>query len=110
MQEHFNENYVESEKYPTAAFKGQITDISAVDFQKRGVYPVKVSGEMTIHGETKPCSADGTLEVMAGGLLAKSEFLLNPEDYGISIPSLVREKIAKDLSISVEMKYLPLNK
>ncbi|MFZ5940901.1 MAG: YceI family protein [Bacteroidota bacterium] len=108
MQEHFNENYVESEKYPTSTFKGKIEDVSAVDFKKRGVYKVKVSGEMTIHGVSKPYSADGTIEVMAGGLLAKSEFLLNPEDFGIEIPSLVREKIANDLSIKVDMKYLPL--
>jgi len=110
MQEHFNENYVESETYPDAAFKGKIEDISSVNLNKRGLYPVKVTGDMTIHGVTKKVSAEGNLEVMAGGLLARSEFFLNPEDYKIDIPGLVREKIANELSIKVEMKYLPLEK
>src|SRR6476661_3108538 len=53
MEEHFNENYMESEKFPKASFKGTVADISKVNFSKDGVYNVNVSGDLTIHGVTK---------------------------------------------------------
>ena len=54
MQEHFNEKYIESDKYPKATFKGKITDMNKVDLSKDGNYTVDVEGEITIHGETQP--------------------------------------------------------
>jgi hypothetical protein len=59
MQEHFNENYMESEKYPKASFKGKITNLDKINFKKDGVYNAEVSGDMTIHNATKPLSAKG---------------------------------------------------
>jgi polyisoprenoid-binding protein YceI len=110
MQEHFNENYMESNEYPKATFKGQIDDLSAVDFSKDGEYEVQVSGEMTIHGVTQPLKAPGTIVVQNGELSAKASFDLTVADYKIEIPAIVREKIAKVVSVVVEMDYEPLKK
>src|SRR5688500_15365572 len=57
MQEHFNENYMESDKYPKSTFKGKITDLSKVNFNKDGTYNVKVQGDLFIHGVTKNVTA-----------------------------------------------------
>lgn len=108
LEEHFNENYVESDKFPKSSFTGKITNLSTVDFAKKGIYPVAVDGELTIHGIVKKISSKGTLEVLDGGINASSKFNINPEDYGIAIPSLVREKISKDLEVTVTMKFAPL--
>jgi len=105
MEEHFNENYVESEKYPKSTFKGKILNNNAVDYTKMGSYIVEVKGEMTIHGKTNTVNANATIEITDGGLVAKTKFLLNPEDYGIKIPKLVRKNIAENLEISVNMIY-----
>ncbi len=108
MQEHFNENYVESEKYPKSGFKGSITNNDEVDYGKKGTYKVTVKGDMTIHGVTNTLSTEGTIEVVKGGIVAKTTFKLNPEDYDIKIPKIVRNKIANDLEITVNMSYSPI--
>jgi polyisoprenoid-binding protein YceI len=110
MQEHFNENYVESDKFPKCTFKGKIADISSVNLSKDGTYPVKVTGDMTLHGVTKPVSADGTLTVKEGKVLASSAFKIKPEDYNIEIPSVVRDKIAKELEVTVKADLEPFKK
>ncbi len=110
MQEHFNENYMESDKFPKCTFKGKIADINSVNFTKDGTYPVKVAGDMTMHGVTKPVSTDGTLTVKAGKVMASSIFLVKPEDYNIAIPSVVRDKIASELEVTVKADLEPLKK
>ena len=107
MQEHFNENYVESDKYPKSTFKGKILNPDAVNFNKDGVYNVKVDGDMTIHGVTNKISTDGTVEVKAGKITAKSKFPIAIADYKISVPAVVRDNIAKDVEVTVEMQYEP---
>jgi len=108
MQEHFNENYVESDKFPKAVFKGNVTNMSSVDLKKDGTYPVKVKGMLTLHGETKEVQADGTLTVKDGGINSgKSEFKIIPQDYKIEIPSVVKDKIAKEILINVDVNYAP---
>jgi hypothetical protein len=109
MQEHFNENYMESEKFPKATFKGKISNIADVNFAKPGVYNVTVSGEMNMHGVANAFSAAGTIEVITDGIVAKSKFTVKPEDYGIVIPAVVREKIGKEMEVTVNIKYT-LNK
>jgi polyisoprenoid-binding protein YceI len=103
MQEHFNENYVESEKYPKATFNGIILNNSEVDYSSKGVTEVRVEGDMTIHGKTIKVSAEGSIEVISGGIIARTKFLLNPEDYDIRIPRVVRGNIAESLEITVEL-------
>jgi polyisoprenoid-binding protein YceI len=83
MQDHFNSEYIESNKYPGANFKGQIQNVKAVNFAKDGVYKVVVKGTMTMHGVTKPVTTNGTIEVKAGKIKADSKFTLNLKDYNV---------------------------
>jgi hypothetical protein len=108
MEEHFNENYMESEKFPKSSFKGKITNLSSVNFSKNGTYDVTVEGDLNIHDVTNKISTKGTIEVVTGGINASSKFNIIPEDYKINIPGLVRDKINKNLEVTVSMKYTPL--
>ena len=105
MQEHFNENYMESTTYPKAKFKGKIDNISSVNFKKDGDYNVNVSGQMEIHGVTKPVTATGVISVKGGAISAKSKFSVAVADYGIVIPKLVADNIAKNVDINVLADY-----
>ncbi|RXK58160.1 YceI family protein [Lacibacter luteus] len=102
MQEHFNENYVESNKFPKGEFKGVISNNGAVNYAKDGVYPVKVSGKLTIHGETKAIETNGTLTVKNGKVTATAEFVVTIADYKITVPQLVADKVAKTATIKVD--------
>jgi len=108
MEEHFNENYMESDKFPKSVFKGKITNLSSVDFTKTGTYDVTVEGDLTIHDVTNKISTKGTIEVIAGGINANSKFKIVPEDYKINIPGVVKEKFEKALEVTVTMKYTPI--
>ncbi len=106
MQEHFNENYMESNTFPKATFKGKLTGVGEDEMKKEGNYTVTVAGDLTIHGVTKPITAKGTLTVDAAGQVkATSEFLVNPEDHGIKIPSVVRSNIAESIKVIVKLDY-----
>ena len=105
MQEHFNENYMESDKFPKSSFKGKITDPGKVDFKKDGVYPASVSGDLMIHGITKTVTTLGTLEIKGGSITAKAKFTVSPKDYNIEIPALVEKNIAKSIDIHVDVTY-----
>jgi polyisoprenoid-binding protein YceI len=108
MEEHFNENYMESDKFPKSSFKGKITNLTSVNFSKAGTYDITVEGDLTIHDVSNKISTKGTIEVVTGGINASSKFNIVPEDYKISIPGVVREKINKNLEITVNMKYSPV--
>ena len=108
MEEHFNENYLESEKYPKSTFKGKITNLAAVDFNKPGQYDVTVEGDLNIHDVTKKISVKGSIEIIPGGINANSKFNIVPEDYKIKIPSVVRNNIAKIIEVTVAIKYTPV--
>ncbi len=103
MQEHFNENYVESDKFPTATFLGKVTNFKDVDISKDGVYEVTVEGKLTLHGVTKQVSETGTIEVKQGKLRGKARFNLVLADYQISIPGAVGNNISKTIEISVDV-------
>jgi hypothetical protein len=107
MEEHFNENYMESDKIPKSVFKGKITNLASVDFTKNATYDVIVEGDLTIHDVTNKISTKGTIEVVSGGLNANSKFNIVPEDYKINIPGVVRDKIDKTLEVTIAMKYTP---
>jgi hypothetical protein len=101
MQEHFNENYVESDKYPKATFSGAYT--GQVQLNKDGVYKVTVKGNLTLHNTSKAIETPATIEVKNGHLLGQAEFKVKPEDFNISIPSLVRDKIDKEMTVKVNI-------
>jgi len=110
MQEHFNENYLESDKYPEATFLGKITNIKDINFTKEGTYPATVEGKLTIHGQTHPVKQNGTLEIKNGAVTAKSKFNILLSDYNISIPNTVVNKISKSIEVTVEVMMTELNK
>jgi polyisoprenoid-binding protein YceI len=105
LEEHFNENYMESEKFPKSTFKGSITNLSEVDFSKQGQYEVTVEGDLNIHGVTNKIAVKGNIDIVSEGINANSKFNIVPEDYKISIPGVVRNSIAKNLEVTVTMKY-----
>jgi hypothetical protein len=105
MQEHFNENYLESDKYPKSTFKGTITDISAVNFSKDGSYSVNVNGDLTIHGITKKADSKGTIIIEGAKITGRSVFNILLADYKISIPKLVENNISKTIQITVDCLY-----
>lgn len=107
MQEHFNENYVESEQYPRSSFKGYIVNMKEVDFKTSGQYAVKVKGDLTMHGVTQVIETDGILDVQPGKIGARSTFNIKPEDYKIKIPAAVRNKIASEVQVNVMIDYVP---
>ena len=108
MQEHFNENYMESSSFPNAQFKGQITNLSEINFTQDGKYNVKTTGKMTIHGVERDVNIEGTLKVSKGTLEVLSNFVIKPEDYKIAIPSLVKDNIAKEIKVVVSTTLAPL--
>lgn len=107
MQEHFNENYMESDKFPKATFKGKINNLSSVNFKKDGAYPVEVTGDLTIHGVTKPITNKGSLSVKGNSFTVTSAFSVIPQDYSIKIPSLVENKIAKSIEVKINITLNP---
>jgi len=105
MEEHFNENYLESGKFPKSTFKGKISNPAAVNFSKDGVYPITVEGDLTLHGVTKKISSTGSITIKAGKISAFSKFAVKLKNFNISIPSLVADKISEDIDVSVDCKY-----
>jgi len=110
MQEHFNENYMESSKYPKASFKGQLAEGSELNLQKDGEYTVAVTGEMTIHGVTQPLETKATFKVENGVITAQSSLKVSVADYGIEVPSVVKDNIAKELEINIKANYEVLDR
>jgi beta-galactosidase GanA len=108
MQEHFNENYVESDKYPKTEFRGQIVNNSEIAYAKDGAYNAHVKGKLTLHGQTRDVEADGKITVKNGKLLANSDFTVQMSDYNISIPKLVKENMSNTVSITVNCTLEPL--
>lgn len=109
MQEHFNENYMESAKYPKAIFKGKITNIGAVNFAKDGEYTATISGNLEMHGVTKPVTTKAKFVVKAGKIIGTSTIKVLLSDYNIVIPSVVKDNIAKEVDITIEANYESLN-
>ncbi|MFD1873544.1 YceI family protein [Hymenobacter bucti] len=104
MQEHFNENYMESEKYPKATFTGQIVNAAQVaKLLPTAVQNVEVEGQMTMHGVSRKVAVSGTLQQRDGQLVVFAYFNIAPADYAIDIPLLVREHIAKSVSVRVNL-------
>jgi hypothetical protein len=106
MQQHFNENYLESSKYPRAEFKGQIVNNGDVNYAKDGTYNAKVKGKLTIHGETQDVETDGTITVKGGKLQAVSDFNIQLRDYKIKNDKL--NNISNTIRIAVNCMLEPL--
>ncbi|MCC3154170.1 YceI family protein [Hymenobacter sp. BT770] len=107
MQEHFNENYAESEKYPRARFTGKLLTVPDEAQLRSGPQPVYVQGQLTIHGVSRKVRVPGTLQLRDHDLVVTSKFAVAPADYRIKIPALVRNNIAKSIDVSVIMTCQP---
>ncbi len=107
MQEHFNENYLESDKFPKATFSGQLTGLTAATLAAPGPHPAQATGDLTLHGIKKHLMAPATLELKDGQLLATADFTIAPADYNIEIPLLVRDRIAKTIAVKVALNAAP---
>jgi polyisoprenoid-binding protein YceI len=109
MQEHFNENYVESDKYPNSTFAGKVVNINEVNINKDGIYNAAVQGALTLHGVAKQVQTKGTFEVKEGKVLGKAKFNILLSDYNIKIPGTVTNNISKEVEITVEVNLEKLN-
>lgn len=105
MQEHFNENYMESEKYPTSAFKGKLD--KPIDLATNGSYKVNVAGNLTVHGVTKAYKSVADIVVNNGSATAKTVFKVRIADHNIEIPSLVFKNIAEYVEVRIQAIYQP---
>jgi len=107
MQEHFNERYMETDKYPKATFEGSITNIGQLDLSKPGNYTGNVEGDLTMHGVTKHMKATAAIVAANGSISAKSVFKITVAEYKIEIPEQKADNIAPTLDINVEATYTP---
>jgi polyisoprenoid-binding protein YceI len=100
QKEHFNDNYMESDKYPITTFAGRIID--DIDFKKNGTYVIRVKGMFKIKGITKEELIKGTIEVSPSGLKLNTKFTLLLSDYEIRIPRIVNQKIAPEIQVVIQ--------
>lgn len=104
MEDHFNENYMESTKFPKADFKGYITNIKEVNFSKDGSYPVTLDGNLTLHGVNNKVTANGTMKVAGTAPEMEGTFKIKLKDYKVE-GLYIGEKIAPEVAITVKCKY-----
>lgn len=105
MREHFNEKYLESEKFPKSTFQGKLTGFKT---GVAGEQKVRAVGKLTIHGVTRDIDIPGVAELSNGKLMLKSKFMVKLEDYNIKIPTLVWQNIAEQVEVRVDFIYKPV--
>jgi len=105
MEEHFNENYIESDKYPKATFKGKVNEHP--DLSKEGSYPVTVTGDFQVHGVTQNRTVKGEVKVSKGVVSMSSEFMVKCADHHIDIPQILFYHIAESIKVTVLATYNP---
>ena len=111
MQEHFNENYLESDKFPKATFKGVIENSKNILFTNDNVINVKVNGVLTMHGISKQITIPAAIKIKNGEVSALSNFIISLDDYAIKIPSVVSESINKKINVQINIPaFKPLTK
>ncbi|MGB3464771.1 MAG: YceI family protein [Cyclobacteriaceae bacterium] len=104
MQEHFNENYLESEKYPDATFAGFIADWSGV----KGEQEVIARGNLRVHGISRPVEIKGNIDYQDDQLTITSVFSIQLVDYKIKIPKAVFYNIAEEVEVTIKFDYEPI--
>lgn len=105
MKEHFNEKYMETEKYPKSTFQGKITGYEQT---KSGEQAAHAVGKLIIHGVTKEIDVPGTIEILEGKAVMKSKFMIKLADYKIKIPTLLWKNIAEQVEVKIEFNYKTL--
>ncbi|MBC7949488.1 MAG: YceI family protein [Chitinophagaceae bacterium] len=102
MQEHFNRDFAESNKFPKAEFKGQLSNNSQMNYSTNGAYAAKVKGTLTVHGVSKEIEVNGTLTVKDGKVYLTSVFNVLVANHNITIPKLYRDNISKSIEVKVD--------
>jgi len=105
MREHFNEKYMETERFPKATFQGKLVGVKT---GAAGEQRVRAVGKLNMHGVTRDIDVPGTVEFNGGKLVTKSKFKVKLEDYNIKIPTLVWQNIAEEVEVRVEFTYKPI--
>lgn len=100
QKKHFNENYLESDKYPFATFEGKI--IEDIDMRKDGVYNIRAKGNLFIHGMVQERIIKCNLNIRNGVISAKANFVVLLSDHNITIPSIFNQKLASDIKVEVK--------
>ncbi|HNQ61307.1 MAG TPA: YceI family protein [Bacteroidia bacterium] len=108
MQEHFNEKYLESDKYPKATYKGSIVD--SIDWSVPGTYIVTTTGTFSLHGVEKEIQEQGTFTVDGNKINLQSQFKIAIADYNISIPKLLFQNIADTVLVTLNSDFEPFKK
>lgn len=108
MQEHFNENYIESEKYPVATFSGKVD--KAIDYTKDGEYEVSGTGKFTVHGVTKTRAITGKMKIAEGKITITTSFQVALSDHKIEVPQIVFVKIAQNIQVNTQYVLIPVKK
>ena len=99
QKDHFNENYLETNKYPDAAFSGKI--IEDVDFTKNNTLTVRAKGVLTVHGVPKERIIKSDMTIKNGAVFIKSNFTVLLADHNIPIPKVVHEKLSSEIKVEV---------
>jgi polyisoprenoid-binding protein YceI len=102
MEEHFNENYVESDKFPKASFTGKIENFDASKLTSQAT-TYTITGDLTLHGVTKKVSSKAKISKSGTTIQIMGDFIAKPEDYNISIPKTVRSKVANQVNVSYNL-------
>lgn len=110
VEEHFNENYMESHKFSKAIFKGKIVNFKSIDFKKDGKYDIVIEGKLTIHGETNLVKENGTLEIKGDNITANTEFSVSLEKYKIEVEKSYKDAIKDDILLKIHFDYKPYTK
>ena len=107
MQEHFNENYVDSDKYPKATFKGAIIDFDTITTSERFL---AIIGNLTIHGETKEITINALTKKTGEVIEMAGDFFINLADFNVKIPSIVKNNISEKIKVSFRFQHKPYKK
>lgn len=105
MEEHFNENYIESDKYPKATFKGKIHEFN-VDKISENVSKLRMTGTLEIRGKSSPIETFALVKKTQKGIEIKSNFEVQTDDFGIEIPNIVSKKVSKKVKIETMFEFL----
>lgn len=105
MEEHFNENYMDSDKFPKATFRGNLKDFNMSDLSSTAT-AYKLSGTLTIRGKAKEIETTATVSKDGDKIIVQSVFTVKPQDFDIDIPSIVRNKIAKEINVTLNYELI----
>lgn len=105
VEEHFNENYMESHLYPKAVFSGKIEDFTKLDLTQNGTYPITISGKLTIHGQTNDLTTQGEISVKNNIITGKTSFTVSLQQYKIKIEESYKDRIKDDVKVDVTLNF-----